>query len=195
MSESLKLNNDYDNMSDLEILANGQTGVITVLTRMVNENKKRDTKISLLEKSDKEKSDKLAMIEEKIDYIASPENAVMYRELVSICCKRVVNILDSTNDGLYFNLWKPCFNKNIHSVLAAYFKVGSDRYIKTKDFEDAKLIAEHYVPANRYLKSKIDRWKFEMENGILSMSKERLLPLKLYISDTNSGEINPFASY
>lgn len=60
------INNNYTGMSDLEILANGQNGITVVLTRMVNENKKRDTRIAILEESDEAKTKELSEIKEKM---------------------------------------------------------------------------------------------------------------------------------
>lgn len=184
--------NNYEEMSNLEILANGQNGISIVLTRMENDNKKRDQRLSILEESDREKEKKINIIEEKMDYIASPENSIMYRELVGICRTRVNYILNTTNDGLYKNFWKPFFNMNIHSSLCSYFKVGSDRYIKTKDFETAKDLAYKYVPTDAYLKTKIDDLLLDMKNGVLNLSKDRLLSFKVYCNDSKNGILNLF---
>lgn len=186
------INNNYTEMSDLEILANGQNGITVVLTRMVNENKKRDARIAMLEEGDKEKSKEISEIKEKMDYIASPENSIMYRELVAICRNRVNQLLNSTNDGLYKNFWKPYLNKNIHTVLCSHFNVGSDKYIKTRYFEEAKQIAHSYVPSDYYLKSKIDDLLIDKKNGVLDLSKDRMLSFKLYITESNNGKINLF---
>lgn len=190
MNEITKSN--YEEMSNLEILANGQNGITVVLTRMENENKKRDQRIAFLEESDKEKREKISSIEEKMDYIASPENSIMYRELVGICRTRVNHILNTTNDGLYKNFWKPFFNMNIHSTLCSHFKVGSDRYIKTRDFETAKDLAYRYIPTDTYLKSKIDDLLLDMQNGVLNLSKDRLLSFKVYCNDSKNGTVNLF---
>lgn len=186
------INKNYNEMSDLEILANGQNGITVVLTRMVNENKKRDTRLAILEENDEAKSKEISEIKEKMDYIASPENSIMYRELVAICRNRVNQLLNSTNDGLYKNFWKPYFNKNIHTVLCSHFNVGSDRYIKTKFFEEAKQLAYNYIPSDFYLKDNIDNLLLDMRNGVLDLSKDRLLSFKLYVNDSNNGEINLF---
>lgn len=186
------INNNYSEMSDLEILANGQNGITVVLTRIVNENKKRDTRIAILEENDEAKSKEISEIKEKMDYIASPENSIMYRELVAICRNRVNQLLNSTNDGLYKNFWKPYFNKNIHTYLCSHFNVGSDRYIKTKYFEEAKQLAYNYVPSDFYLKNKINELLLDMRNGVLDLSKDRLLSFKLYVNDSNNGETNLF---
>lgn len=188
------INNNYTEMSDLEILANGQNGITVVLTRMVNENKKRDTRIAILEESDEAKAKEISEIKEKIDYIASPENSIMYRELVAICRNRVNQLLNSTNDGLYKNFWKPYLNKNIHTILCTHFNVGSDKYIKTKHFEEAKQIAYNYIPSDYYLKGRIDDLLIDKENGVLDLSKDRMLSFKLYISDSNNGKLNLFAA-
>lgn len=186
------INDNYSEMSDLEILANGQNGITVVLTRIVNENKKRDTRIAILEENDEAKSKEISEIKEKMDYIASPENSIMYRELVAICRNRVNQLLNSTNDGLYKNFWKPYFNKNIHTYLCSHFNVGSDRYIKTKYFEEAKQLAYNYVPSDFYLKNKINELLLDMRNGVLDLSKDRLLSFKLYVNDSNNGETNLF---
>lgn len=186
------INKNYNEMSDLEILANGQNGITVVLTRIVNENKKRDTRLAILEENDEAKSKEISEIKEKMDYIASPENSIMYRELVAICRNRVNQLLNSTNDGLYKNFWKPYFNKNIHTVLCSHFNVGSDRYIKTKFFEEAKQLAYNYIPSDFYLKDNIDNLLLDMRNGVLDLSKDRLLSFKLYVNDSNNGEINLF---
>lgn len=186
------INKNYNEMSDLEILANGQNGITVVLTRMVNENKKRDTRLAILEENDEAKSKEISEIKEKMDYIASPENSIMYRELVAICRNRVNQLLNSTNDGLYKNFWKPYFNRNIHTFLCSHFNVGSDRYIKTKFFEEAKQLACNYVPSDFYLKDRINDLLLDMRNGVLDLSKDRLLSFKLYINDSNNGEINLF---
>ena len=186
--------NNYTDMSDLEILANGQNGITVVLTRMVNENKKRDTRIALLEKSDEAKAEEISKIKEKMDYIASPENSIMYRELVAICRNRVNKLLNSTNDGLYKNFWKPYLNKNIHTVLCTHFNVGSDKYIKTKYFEEAKQIAHNYLPSDYYLKSKVDDLLNDKKNGVLDLSKDRMLSFKLYTKESNDGKINLFTA-
>ena len=173
------INKNYNEMSDLEILANGQNGITVVLTRMVNENKKRDTRLAILEENDEAKSKEILEIKEKMDYIASPENSIMYRELVAICRNRVNQLLNSTNDGLYKNFWKPYFNRNIHTFLCSHF-------------EEAKQLACNYVPSDFYLKDRINDLLLDMRNGVLDLSKDRLLSFKLYINDSNNGEINLF---
>lgn len=183
---------NYDEMTNSEILANGQNGILIVLTRMDNENKKRDARLAILEEAGKKNEEEIATIKDKMDYIASPENSVMYRELVAICRNRVNQILNTTNDGLYKNFWKPYFNQNIHTSLCSHFKVGSDRYIKTKFFDEAKSIAYNYVPDDNYLKTRIDDLLLDTRNGVLDLSKDRMLSFKLYCNDSENGKINLF---
>lgn len=186
------LTNNYDDMDDMEILVNGQNGLYVVIKRMASDNKKRDQRLDLLEKYDKEKKDRLDVLEDKLDYINSPNNSYMYSELRTICCKRIEFLLNTVGDGLYKNFWKSYLDKNIHTYLCKHFNVGKSAFIKTKDFEEAKLLASNYVPNDFYLKNRLESRMAEMEKGILNLSKDRLLSFRLYLTDSNYGEINLF---
>lgn len=186
------LEKQYEEMSDLEILASGQNGITVVLTRMANENKKRDERLGSLEESDKDKTNRISSLENRLDYIGEPRNSIMYRELRTICCARIIDLLDIVGDGLYKSFWKAYLNKNIHYRLCKHFNVGKSCFIKTKNFEEAKAIARNYTPDNYYLRSVIDRLRKDMVNGTLNLSKDRLLSFKVYLSDSNNGEINLF---
>lgn len=185
-------NGTLNEMSNEEILANGQNGLYVVVARLCNANKKVDAKIGILEDKTDISDTKIKMIEEKLDYIASPENSHMYKQLVGVCCSRVTSLLDNVNDGFYTVLWKPFFNKQIHNTVANNFNLGYTRYIRTKDFEEAKRLAEIWTPTNYYIKSKVDQMRKDREKGLSTLSQARAMALKMYLQESNNCEYNLF---
>lgn len=160
---------------------------LELANQMLNALNEQNKKIEECEQGLNSVNSEIEEINRKIDVIGAYQNSSMYTRLKRLCSSRVMTLL--SND-VYKVLWSPYFYIGIHNSLAKHFNVANTKLIKTEDLEEAKNFIIHWHPSDHYIQEKTNELIKKRDAG--NLKENRVMALKIWLMDTDSGKNNPF---
>lgn len=188
---------------DLENMTDEQLELITNRALFLRQ-KKQEEKIIELTNNQKKIEENARINEEKLDKTATElkrtkefinvlgfaVNSYKLQILKGKATSRVYSLFNNDTSSIDFLVWNAYFFKKIYSDIAHHFHVSKCANINVKDFEEACILADEWLPTDYYIREKVEELKNKVMQGTLK--QERVMAFNIYLRYTNNGEINPF---
>ena len=190
---------DLENMTDeqLELITNEvlflrQKKQEEKITELANGQKKLEESAKINEEKLDKTATELRKTKEFIDVLGFAVNSYKFQILKGKAASRVYGLFNNDTSSIDFIVWNSYFFKKIYSDIAHHFHVNKCANINVKDFNEACILADEWLPTDYYIREKVEEMKNKAIQGTLK--QERVMALNMYLKVTNNGEINPFTA-
>lgn len=190
---------DLENMTDeqLELITNEvlflrQKKQEEKITELANGQKKLEESAKINEEKLDKTATELRKTKEFIDVLGFAVNSYKLQILKGKAASRVYSLFNNDTSSIDFIVWNSYFFKKIYSDIAHHFHVNKCANINVKDFNEACILADEWLPTDYYIREKVEEMKNKAIQGTLK--QERVMALNMYLKVTNNGEINPFTA-
>ena len=188
---------DLENMTDeqLELITNRalflrQKKQEEKIIELTNNQKKIEENARINEEKLDKTATELKRTKEFIDVLGFAVNSYKLQILKGKATSRVYSLFNNDTSSINFLVWNTYFFKKIYSDIAHHFHVSKCANINVKDFEEACILADEWLPTDYYIREKVEELKNKVMQGTLK--QERVMAFNMYLKSTNNGEINPF---
>lgn len=188
---------DLENMTDeqLELITNRalflrQKKQEEKIIELTNNQKKIEENAKINEEKLDKTATELKRTKEFIDVLGFAVNSYKLQILKGKSASRVYSLFNNDTSSIDFLVWNSYFFKKIYSDIAHHFHVSKCANINVKDFEEACILADEWLPTDYYIREKVEELKHKVMQGTLK--QERVMAFNMYLKSTNNGEINPF---